>query len=290
VQMLGKQIIGTQVKAQAAILQSYDTRWAFQLQPNHPDFRFGEHVQHIYEALHRQNLSVDVVSPADDLSSYKLVILPAMYVLPEGLVCNLKKYVEVGGILVVTPRTGVKDEANAVVNRPLPGLLAELCGVTVDDYYSLLTGLVQSVEFCNPEMSGIKVAARLWCDILALGNAEVIASYGHDYYAGKPAITRNQFGKGQVIYVGTFGDADLYHAIFCWLMNQTGLSGVMQSPEGVEVTERWQDKKRLLFVMNHTANSQTMTVPGKWSNLMDGKPIKDSITISARDVMILVSE
>jgi beta-galactosidase len=289
-QMLGKQMSGTQVQAQAAILQSYDTRWAFQVQPNHPDFRFGEHVQHIYEALHRQNLSVDVVSPSDDLSSYKLVILPAMYVLPEALVCSLKKYVEAGGILVVTPRTGVKDEANAVVNLPLPGLLADLCGVIVEDYDSLLTGVAQSLEFCIPELSGTKISARLWCDILAPGSAQVIASYGQDYYAGKPAITRNVFGKGQVIYVGTFGDADLYHVLLNWLMKQADLNNAMQSPAGVEVAERWQAEKRFLFVLNHTGNSQTMAVPGKWANLIDSKPVKDSVTVAARDVMILVSE
>ncbi len=286
-QTLGEQIIGAQVKPQVAIVQSYETRWAFQVQPNHPDFRFREHVQHIYEALYRQNLSVDIVSPRDDLSAYKLVILPAMYVLPEGLVARLERFVKEGGVLVVTPRTGVKDEANAVVNLPLPGLLADLCGVVVEDYDSLLTGVAQSLEFCIPELARTKAAARLWCDILAPVSAEVVASYGQDYYAGKPAITRNVFGKGQVIYVGTFGDADLYHALFCWLMNQTGLRGVLESPEGVEMTERLQGEKRLLFILNHTNTAQTVVVPDEWTNLMDGQLVKGPLTIAARDVLIL---
>jgi beta-galactosidase len=284
---IGEQILGTQVKAQVAIMQSYDTRWAFQVQPNHPDFRFGEHVVHIYEALNRQNLSVNVISPNDALSFYKIIILPAMYVLSEGLVCNLKKYVEAGGILVVTSRTGVKDEANAVVNLPLPGLLADLCGVIVEEYDSLLTGVAQSLEFCTPELAGIKVPARLWCDILHPVSAHIVASYSQDYYAGKPAIPRNMLGKGQVICVGTFGDANLYHTLFSWLIRQMGLSAVMESPTGVEVTERWQDGRRFVFLLNHTENDQEVFLNGHFINVLDNSVIEGKISISRRDVLLL---
>ena len=36
--------------------------------------------------------------------------------------------------MLVTPRTGVKDETNTVVNMPLPGHLATVCGIEVEEY------------------------------------------------------------------------------------------------------------------------------------------------------------
>ena len=286
---VGGQIVGAQVKPQVAIVQSYDTRWAFQVQSNHPDFRYGEHVHHIYEALHWQNVSVDVVSPVDDLSPYRLVIVPAMYVLPEGLVAKLKQFVEMGGTMIVTPRTGVKDEANAVVNLPLPGLLSELCGVTVEEYDSMWPGVTQSVEFAIPELMGTKTAARLWCDVLSLEGAQVIARYVQDYYAGKPAVTRNAVGKGQAIYIGTFGGVDLYQILFGWLLPQVGIAPVMKSPAGVEVTERRHGDRRLLFILNHTNGLKVVEIPAGCINLMDGTPVKGPLEIAAREVLLLTS-
>ena len=160
----------------------------------------------------------------------------------------------------------------------------------MEEYDSLLTGLTQSLEFCLPEFAGAKFVARLWCDLLLPVRAQVIATYSHDDYAGKPAITRNVFGSGQVFYVGTFGDADLYQSLFGWLTSQIGLRRVMESPDGVEVTERWKGDTRLLFILNHTASSQTVTVPDGCSNLLNGSPVHASVTVAARDVLILISE
>jgi beta-galactosidase len=174
-----------------------------------------------------------------------------MYVLTADVVKNLEEFVQIGGTLVVTPRTGVKDDANAVVNLPLPGLLADLCGVTVDDYDALPPTTAQEVQFVIPELSASwPPQARIWCDILCPQSAEVIALYTRDYYAGQPAITRNYIGQGQAIYVGTLGDTPLYMSLLSWLLRDLGIQGTFTVPEGVEVTERWQKDQRILFILN----------------------------------------
>ena len=129
------------------MLLDYNTRFAFQVQANNPDFSYPAHFATIHEAFHRLNVSVDIVPSDADLSRYKLVIAPALYVLPERLADSLRTFVEAGGTLLTTLRSGVKDEANAVVDMPLPGLLAELCGVTIEDYDSLPGSEEQGLEF-----------------------------------------------------------------------------------------------------------------------------------------------
>ena len=286
---MGDQIKGSIVKSQVALLNSYDSRFGLQIQPNSPQFHYGKHVQDIYRALYQQRIQVDILTPTADLFAYKLVIIPAMYVLSEEIVASLKGFVEAGGMLVITPRTGVKDEANAVVNQPLPGLLAEVCGVIVDEYDALSENVSQAIKFIVPELVKTEVLpARFWCDILLPRQAEVIARYTEDYYAGKPAVCLNHFGKGQAIYVGTFGEASLYTTLFGWLLGKLDIPEVLSVPEGIEVTERWQDRQRILFILNHTATSQTVSLSQQYDNLIDGMTIpKGLISIAPRDVLVL---
>jgi beta-galactosidase len=100
----------------------------------------------------------------------------------------------------------VKDETNVVVNQRLPGLLAEMCGVEVKEYDSLNNNMENAVEFVIPELIG-KASLRcgVLCDILHPTSATIVARYTHDYYAGEPAITINQYGKGQAVYIGAVG-------------------------------------------------------------------------------------
>ncbi len=144
---VGDQIFGAEIKSKVAILQSYDSRFAFQVQGNSAEFSYEKHLTQIYTALWKRNISVDVVSPTVELSKYDLVIAPALHVLTDDLAANLRNYVRAGGTLVVTPRTGVKDIANVVVNQPLPGLLADVCGVIVEEYDAIATGLPQAIIF-----------------------------------------------------------------------------------------------------------------------------------------------
>jgi beta-galactosidase len=269
----GEQLHGSTVKPSVAMILSYDSRFAF----------------HVHRSLYRRQVPVDIVAPTDDLSAYKLVAAPALHVVSDAAAENLGRFVQTGGVLVVTPRTGVKDEANGVVNQPLPGLLAELCGVAVEEYDSLPPGVRNQLEFALPELgSPHPVYASVWCDVLESNGATVIARYTQDYTAGKPAITVNQLGQGQVVYVGTVGDADLYEALADWLLGLAGVEPVLPAPEGVEVTERWQGASRLLFVLNHTGQAQEVDLNGHYVDILSGSASEGTVTIAPREVLVLL--
>jgi len=286
---LGGVIDGSIIKASIAMLHSYEARFAFQIQANNPQFSYPEHFHQIYKAFYDRRVPVDIVCPTDDLGDYKLVIAPALHIVSEAVAENLKRFVQAGGVLVVTPRSGVKDEANAVVDLPLPGLLAELCGVKVEEYDSLLPDMSQVLEFVSAEIApNPQPSARVWCDILAPEDAEIVARYTCDFYAGKPAITINQYGQGKAIYVGTFGDKELYDTLADWVLRLTGLQRSISAPAGIEVTERWQGDRRLLFILNHTARCHEITLDGNYTNLLDGSSrVRGTVVIPPHDVLIL---
>ena len=131
---IGDLIAGSEVRAKTAIVLSYDSRFAFQIQQNNPDFSYERHFADYFAALHGANVPVDIVSTEDDLATYDLVIVPALYITKIEIVNRLEAFVERGGTLIVTARSGVKDHTNIVVDLALPGLLAQLCGVEVQEY------------------------------------------------------------------------------------------------------------------------------------------------------------
>ena len=83
---------------------------------------------------------MDVVSSNDDLSDYKVVVAPMLYLLQSGTAENLQKFVKNGGQLLATYFTGYVDKDTLCYLGGFPGDgLAELFGVIseeIDTLYS----------------------------------------------------------------------------------------------------------------------------------------------------------
>jgi beta-galactosidase len=287
---IGDEVFGTQVKSSVAMMLSYDSRFALQIQPNNPRFYYPEHFHQIYRAFYQQHVSIDITAPNADVSSYKLIIAPALHLVTDDIAENLKRYVQAGGTLVVTQRTGVKDESNMVINQRLPGLLAEICGVEVEEYDSLSSHMQNSLELTLPELAdGTCASVGVLCDILKPTSATVVARYTQDYYAGKPAITLNRFGSGRAIYIGAVGDAQLYDLLAKWLLKTTGLQDAFPTPPGVEVTQRKRGDKYLHFILNHNDSSQTIHLERPYMNLLNREQLDGDVQLAPFDVLILHS-
>ena len=287
---VGDEILGSQVRSPVAMLLSYDSRFAFQIQPNNPRFSYPEHFHRIYRAFYQQHVSIDITAPNADLSAYRLIIAPALHLVTDAVAENLTRYVQAGGTLVVTQRTGVKDESNTIVNQRLPGLLAEVCGVEVEEYDSLSSQMQNSLEFTLSELTDTSCpSVGVLCDILKPTSAAVIAHYTQDYYAGKPAITLNRYGAGRAIYVGAVGDAELYDLLAKWLLGISESRASFAVPTGIEITERRQGDKNLRFVLNHNDSPQTIQLDGLSINLLNGEQLNGEVQLAPFDVLILGS-
>ncbi len=288
-QRIGAEIEGSQVQAPAAMLLSYDSRFAFQNQPQNPDFSYEAPFTSCYRALWKHNIGLDIVPPEADLSGYQLVIAPALYILDEGTAAQLREYVASGGTLVTTCRSGVMDEHNVVVNRALPGLLAEVCGVEVEEYDSRGRGDTVPIV-AAALLGGGSFTARTWADVLEPRGATVLAHYGADYYAGRAAVTLHRFGQGQAIYVGTITDDPFLERLLGWLCEERGLAAPLTVPQGVEVTVRESDDARFLFLLNGTAERRRIHVGDGGRDLVSGEMASGEVTLDPLGVLILEQE
>ena len=254
-----REIQGALPQAEVAILRSYDQEWAIDIQPHHPQHRYIDHLMTYYKALHRANVPVDFVSEDHDWSAYKVLIAPLQFLMSREHMMNLYDYVEKGGHLVLTWRSGVKDGANLChTDGPVPALFELLTGCTLEEYDCLrdVDGLVR--------WDGTDYPCTLWCDVLTAGTASPVAEYAHEFYAGTPAITRNAHGRGECWYVGTtMGDA-LADRFIAELCAGAGVAPLLATPHGVEAVHRVKDGKRYLFLLNHNREAQQVDVPAAW--------------------------
>jgi len=160
--------------------------------------------------------------------------------------------------------------------------------VEVEEYDSLSSTMQNCLEFVIPELAGSgEPTVGVLCDILKPTSAKVVARYMQDYYSGKPAITINQFGDGQVVYVGAAGNGELYDVLSIWLLQMTGIKSSLAVPAGVEVTERWRNDQRLLFVLNHTQHPQQLTFDKRYECLLDNSIIEGAVSLAPHDILIL---
>ena len=282
----GAEIEGSGFKARAAMLLSYDSRFAFQNQPNNPDFSYETLFTGCYRALWKQNVGVDIVSPVVDLSDYAVVVAPALYILPEDTADRLREYVADGGALVTTCRSGVMDEHNVVVNQALPGLLADVCGVEVDEYDSLDPEMTTSVVAAD-SLGGEAYTSRVWADVLEPRGADVLACYASDYYAGRAAVTTHRFGQGQAVYVGTVADQDFLDRLVDWLCEERGIAAPLGVPQGVELTVRESGDARLLFILNGTDREQSIDLGDGGRDLITGEVVSGYVRLEPLGVAII---
>lgn len=252
-------VTGSTIQSKAAILNCYDSRWSIESQRHNSDFDYVAHLEHWYRPLAARNVDIDIISADESLDGYKLVIAPAMIVLDEARVERFKAFLERGGRLVLTLRTGMKDRHNALLPLRQPGALAELAGVEVEEYYSLE---------CPIPVGGklFQGSASLWAERLRLLGQQftiVMARCGacNGWLDDQPAIVVNPFGSGFVYTVGTWLDAVSQQILVNQILSNTDIKP-FAAPAPVEVRSRTRsDGTVLYFVINHSREPQVVALP-----------------------------
>jgi beta-galactosidase len=279
---------GTRPVSQVALLVSPDTRWAFHIQPLVKGFDYNRQLHLYYDALRRARVDVDVVFPQGDLSVYKVIVAPSLFVVTPEIARKLNAFVEAGGSLVLTYRSGVKDEHNAFTDQTLPGPLANLAGVAIHDYDPEAGADSPQQEVVT---DGEHYPAKVWFDILTPGTAESLATYTKSYYAGSVAVTRNRAGRGNAYYVGTEPDApEFYDHFLAGILQSAGIPTGHRLPEGVEVATRQGNGRKLVFLLNYTGAAQTIDIGEPYHDALSGAVESATVHLSPYGVKVLSTE
>jgi beta-galactosidase len=280
-------LAGTMPAAQAAVVYDYDARFALEIQPTNPALAHVDALRAHYGALKRQGVGVDLLAPTADLSSYRLVVAPSLYVIDEALAAALRSYVESGGLLVLGPRSAFKDRTNAVPERPLPAWLDELAGLEVSDIASFLDGRAAQLEPVEG-VGGADAAFRGWFEELALKGARAVYHYRDLDFAGSAAIAINAVGAGRVVYIGGVATDETLADLYAWLARETELD-IFVTPEDVELVRlrRTESSEELLFLLNYGHEERTVSVRSELSSHLDGVLEAGSLVLEPHGVALL---
>lgn len=290
---LGTQTIGGRVPARAAILFDWDNWWAVEFSSGPSvDLKYVQQCSEYFTALHAQGIPTDIVSPEADLSQYSLVIAPVLYMVKSGSAEKLEAWTQAGGTFVTTFFSGLVDENDLVYLGGYPGPLRRMLGIWAEEIDALTPQQTNSVVF-EKAFGDLKGAyeSRLLCDRIHAEGAEVLATYGEDFYAGEPAVTVNRFGQGKAYYLATALEQKALGLLMGKLCADAGIQSPLPDgpPAGVEVMSRVSPEgKTLLYVLNHTAQPVSVKLPdGTHSDLLTGKRFTDTVYLDRYGVVIL---
>ena len=277
-----EEVTGSGADNQAAILYDWEAWWGCELD-SHPsiDVSYRDRAEDFHRSLSAAGIGVDVVHPGDDLSSYRLVVVPTLYLVTDETAAAVAAAAEAGATVVVTYFSGIVDQHDHVRLGGYPGAFRELLGVRTTEFLPLLEGETVRVE----GLGGTSVSADVWTEELELTGAEAVAHHADGPARGRPAVTRRAVGDGVAWYVATRLDADGTDLLVGRLLDELGLDRLPGAARDVEVTRRVGADASWLFVINH--GSEDAPVPVTGTELVSGRAVADDLVVPAGGVAVV---
>ena len=237
-----REVVGSRVEtSQVAILFDYDAAMALRsgakpsIDVNSLDVPLALHRE-----LTARGIQVDIIHPSSDLSAYRAVLAPTLFLLTAENAASLTRYVEGGGHLVVTSFSGIVTEHNRVIEGGYPGALRDLLGVRVEEFFPLFPG--EAVTLSDGSVGTV------WSELLHIAgeggvdapgaDAAMVATYTDGDLAGLPAVTLRSVGDGTAQYVSTQLDRASAGALLDTLIARAGITPVAKADRGLELTRR----------------------------------------------------
>ncbi|MEU7382568.1 beta-galactosidase [Streptomyces sp. NPDC042207] len=272
---IGAEVSGTHGSRDIAVLHDWQSWWACE-----QDGRPSTHVEYpeVLRAWHRAlweaHLTTDFAHPGHDLTAYRLVVVPQLYLLTDEAIDNLLAYVASGGTLVCGFLTGVADEDDRVRPGGMDLRLRELFGIrTLHQWWPLEPG--EGVA-CADGLRG-----TLWSEeIEAAGTVDETVPYQGGELDGLPAVLR----RGRAWYVSTLPEPGALRALLTRVAAGAGVRPVLDGlSAGVEAVRRGE----LLFLLNHGREPVTVDVPGTHRDLLTGEAVTGRTTLGRYGAAVL---
>lgn len=283
-----EEVLGTTVDAKVAVIFDWENYWAIRSSRgiNEDVDNHLETVQQHYRPFWERGISVDVINAKADLSGYSMVIAPELYMIDDTMGARLTEYAKNGGTLVLTYLAGMVNENNICHIGGWPGpQLREVAGVWAEEFDFLKPEDSQSIRlsgsFVLPKSNYVSEEC---CMLINAEGAEVLATYGEDFYAGRPALTRNHYGKGTVYYIAAKTKDSFVRDFYAKVLRELEIKSPFPSilPDGLSLQVRTDGEQKYYFLLNFVNEARPIELPEgqTFTNLIDGSLHSGSMEIA----------
>ena len=287
---VGPEIVDVKRPNKVAILYSDDSYHGIQFMPfsDHADYRSV--LSGMYRALYKLNVGVDFIFPdSTNLSNYKVIVVPPLYIASDDLLNKLADYVHQGGHVVMAFKSGFCNEYSTVRWSMAPGPLRKAAGFRYQEFSNLRQPVALKGD---PFQAGADNRVSDWAEMLILEGAQPLAYYDHPFFGKYPAIARNHFGAGTLTYEGSLLSPKLQEKVLLDVLKLAGLSGPdQQLPQPVRVKHGVNRKgKTIHYYLNYSSETQTFVYPyGAGRDLLGQTTVapSQSITLKPWDLAIV---
>lgn len=253
-------VAGGMVDAKVGFIYDRENIWGIEhsFGPRNKDMGIKGCTNKMYTAIRKQNVNVDVIDCEDSLDGYKLVIAPMLYMFRGGIEAKIKSFVENGGTVILTYWCGQVDEDDRTFLGKTPYGITDVLGLRHTEIDGLFDELVYHVEKTEEAPACFKSSYKYdkLCNLIEVSTARVLMNHGDDFYAGTPAVTVNEFGKGKAYFVGADLEQDFYLDLMSYVAAEAELQPYItgEIPFCVETSSRIigtdGDAKEVVFLQN----------------------------------------
>ncbi|MEC4594571.1 beta-galactosidase [Nitrospirillum amazonense] len=238
---------------------------------------YGDMVQAAFEPLFKANIDTAIINVGHDtLAPYKLVVIPADYVMDPASAKAVREYVQNGGTVLMTGYSAKVDEHAQWFDTPLPGRLSDVFGLKTNAFYRSEAPLSYSLG------SSSTAATTHYYEVLAPTTATVLATFDNtpDH---TPAITINKFGKGTALYLATEPAPAAMAPVLAYAY---GLAGVHQGPQTPDGVYARVVDGRTLYV-NTTRETQHVAITGAKTGLVSNRRYDGTLVLGPWEAELL---
>ena len=287
-----RQSRGSCEKFHSAVISNTGTenKWALDKcqGPRNIGLDYFGNIRRNYSYFWKNGINVDIIDSTFDLSGYKLVIAPMLYLFRDGIQEKLRRFVRNGGTLVTTCFTGVVNDTDlSFLGEATEDKLSDVLGLWVEEVDSLY-----DCESNRTTWNGKSYSLKELCEICHPTTCETLAVYETDFYAGKPVLTKNQFGKGVAYHVSASADTDFFHALYAKLAAACDLTYAIRTavPDGISLTWRQSDTEKLIFVQNFGDSAAAVQLDQPYENVLSGETVSGSLNIEKYGFAVLAKQ
>ncbi len=287
-------VVGTSVPAETAVIFDWENRWAVNDSqgPRNMGVKYEQTVQSHHEALWKLGVPTDVISMDADFAKYKLIVAPMLYMVREGVGERLEKFVENGGTLVVTYWSGIVNETDLCFLGGFPGPLRSVLGIWSEELEGLHDRDRNGLRLNGRGELGLsgEYGISEMCDLIHLENAESLAEYVSDFYAGRPALTVNRFGSGEAYYMAARTGGSFHDDFYSALVRRAGIERTLDValPSGTSAHLRTDGENDFVFVQNYTPEAVIFPLDRRvYRDLHSGGQVGAELELAPYDIRVL---